>query len=288
MRQSTDNDIASCVSRALTEDIGTGDLTAGLLPKDTVASATIVTRSNMVVAGRPWVEEVYRQIDSSIQLDWRIADGDDVEAGTVLCKLLGPAPALLTGERTALNFLQTLSATATTTARYVAAVADTSAKILDTRKTIPGLRSAQKYAVRCGGGTNHRFGLFDAILIKENHILASGGIAEAIRASRSLHGDLPVEIEVENHDELRQALRAKAERILLDNFDTVALLEAVAINRREGDPRAMLEASGGLTIGQLRQVAQTGVDYISVGALTKNVEAVDLSMRFDLDPGPES
>lgn len=288
MRQSTDNDIASCVSRALTEDIGTGDLTAGLLPKDTVASATIVTRSNMVVAGRPWVEEVYRQIDSSIQLDWRIADGDDVEAGTVLCKLLGPAPALLTGERTALNFLQTLSATATTTARHVAAVADTSAKILDTRKTIPGLRSAQKYAVRCGGGTNHRFGLFDAILIKENHILASGGIAEAIRASRSLHGDLPVEIEVEDHDELRQALRAKAERILLDNFDTVALLEAVAINRREGDPRAMLEASGGLTIGQLRQVAQTGVDYISVGALTKNVEAVDLSMRFDLDPGPES
>jgi nicotinate-nucleotide pyrophosphorylase (carboxylating) len=268
---------------ALAEDVAGGDLTATLLPEAATARASIVTRDAMVLAGRPWVDEVYRQLDPAVRIEWRAADGDALAAGAVLCRLEGPARALLTGERTALNFLQLLSGTATATARYVAAVAGTNARILDTRKTIPGLRLAQKYAVRCGGGVNHRIGLFDAILIKENHILAAGGIEGAIREARAKHAGVPVEIEVESLDELRSALAAKADRLLLDNFGLEDLRRAVQINRADGNPPATLEASGGLTLESIADVAATGVDFISVGALTKHVTAVDLSMR--VDPG---
>jgi nicotinate-nucleotide pyrophosphorylase (carboxylating) len=268
------------VDDALAEDMGDGDLTAALIPDSVTATATIVTREPMTQAGRPWVDEVYRRLDPDVRIRWLTDDGDSVPAGAPLARLQGPARALLRGERTALNFLQTLSGTATAAARYVAAVRGTKAKILDTRKTIPGLRLAQKYAVRCGGGVNHRIGLFDAILIKENHILSAGGIERAIAAVRGLHGGLPVEIEVESIDEMRQALHAGAERLLLDNFSVEQLKEAVAVNLCEGNPPAALEASGGLTIAGIKAVAATGVDFISIGALTKNIAAVDLSMRF--------
>ena len=273
-------DIRDCVARALQEDIGTGDITGELIPGTTLATATIITREKMSLAGRPWVDEVCRQVDPGIKIEWRAQDGDTVKAGASLCVMSGGARSLLTAERTALNFLQLLSATATVTAHYVKAVQGTQCRILDTRKTIPGLRLAQKYAVKCGGGHNHRVGLFDAILIKENHIISAGGVAAAIDAARELHPTMPVEIEVESIDELHDALGAKAERLLLDNFSVSLLREAVAINRAEGDPPAELEASGGMTIEEITAVAATGVDYISVGALTKNVRAVDLSMRF--------
>jgi len=273
-------DIRDCVARALQEDIGTGDITGELIPGTTLATATIITREKMSLAGRPWVDEVCRQVDPGIKIEWRAQDGDTVKAGASLCVMSGGARSLLTAERTALNFLQLLSATATVTAHYVKAVQGTQCRILDTRKTIPGLRLAQKYAVKCGGGHNHRVGLFDAILIKENHIISAGGVAAAIDAARELHPTMPVEIEVESIDELHDALGAKAERLLLDNFSVSLLREAVAINRAEGDPPAELEASGGMTIEEIAAVAATGVDYISVGALTKNVRAVDLSMRF--------
>jgi nicotinate-nucleotide pyrophosphorylase (carboxylating) len=269
------------VSDALAEDLGKGDLTAELISGSVTAAATIVTREPMVQAGRPWVDEIYRRFDPDIEIVWSTGDGDRLQAGSTVARLRGPARALLSGERTALNFLQTLSATATVTAAYVGAVSGTRTKVLDTRKTIPGLRLAQKYAVRCGGGVNHRTGLFDAILIKENHILSAGGIGAAIAEVRRLHAGLPVEIEVESIDEMRQALRAGAERLLLDNFTVERLREAVAINVSEGNPPALLEASGGLTMETARSVAETGVDFISVGALTKNVRAIDLSMRFD-------
>ena len=272
--------IRDSVEYALAEDVGDGDLTAGLISPSALIDATIITRDAMTMSGQPWVDEVMHQVDASIKIDWQHVDGDSVAANTALCQLRGPARAILTAERTALNFLQFLSSTATTTARYVAAVADTDCKILDTRKTIPGQRLAQKYAVRCGGGVNHRIGLYDAILIKENHIMSAGSITAAIENARQLHAEMPVEIEVESLDELRDALSSRAERLLLDNFSTVMLREAVAINRDDGDPPAELEASGGLTIEDLLKVAETGVDYISVGALTKNVDAVDLSMRF--------
>lgn len=276
--------IASGVALALSEDFGPdpghGDLTAALLPADSQAAAAIVTREDLVMAGRPWVDEVYRRIDAAVRLEWHHADGNSIPASAELCRISGPARALLSGERTALNFLQSLSATATTTAKYVQAVAGTGAAILDTRKTVPGLRLAQKYAVRCGGGENHRIGLFDAILIKENHVLACGGITAAITACRDLHGGMPVEVEVESLQELDEALEARAERILLDNFSTNMLADAVRVNREQGKPPAKLEASGGLTLADLRAVAETGVDYISVGALTKNIRAIDLSMRF--------
>ncbi len=272
--------IRDSVTRALAEDVGSGDLTADLIPASATFDATVVTRDAMTMAGGPWVDEVMHQVDRDIEIDWQHNDGDSVAAGTTLCTLRGPARSILTAERTALNFLQLLSATATTTAEFVAAVADTDCIILDTRKTIPGLRLAQKYAVRCGGGSNHRIGLFDAILIKENHIMSAGSIQAAIDNARDLHAELPVEIEVESLDELRDALAAHAERLLLDNFSLPMLRDAVAINRDEGDPPAKLEASGGLTIDDLRGIAETGVDYISVGALTKNIHAVDLSMRF--------
>ncbi len=275
------SDIQTDVERALREDIGDGDLTAGLVPASLTTSASIVTRNHMTMAGRPWVEQVFRQLDPRISLEWQIDDGETIEAGSTICSLQGPARPILSGERVALNFLQTLAATATVTAAYVQAIAGTACRILDTRKTLPGLRLAQKYAVRCGGGCNHRCGLFDAILIKENHIMSAGGIDAAIKSSRSLHAEMPVEIEVESLAEVSAALAAKAERLLLDNFSLEMLRQAVALNQQAGDATAELEASGGLTIEEVAAVAKTGVDCISVGALTKNICAIDLSMRFD-------
>ena len=275
-------DIPTDVERALLEDIGDGDLTAELVPVSAIISATIVTRNNMTMAGRPWVEQVFRQLDPRIAIEWQVEDGETIVAESTICSLQGPARSILSGERVALNYLQTLSATATVTAEYVQAIAGTACQLLDTRKTLPGLRLAQKYAVRCGGGCNHRFGLFDAILIKENHIMTAGGIEAAIAAARSLHADIPIEIEVESLAEVSTALAAKAERLLLDNFSLEMLQQSVALNQQAGDPAAELEASGGLTIENVAAVARTGVGYISVGALTKNVCAIDLSMRFDI------
>jgi len=272
--------IIANVSAALQEDLGSGDKTAELVPESTAASAIIICREPMTLAGQPWVDEVYRQLDPDVEIQWLANDGDYLAADAEICVLSGAARSLLSGERTALNFLQTLSATATITSRYVNAIADFKAKILDTRKTIPGLRMAQKYAVRCGGGNNHRLGLFDAILIKENHIASAGGVETAIRTAKKQHSDLPVEIEVESVSELQDALRAGADRLLLDNFDIADLQRAVEVNHKEGNPPADLEASGGLTLEEIVKVAETGVDYISVGALTKNVTAIDLSMRF--------
>ena len=280
MNDQLKTEISNNVKFALREDVGDGDVTGQLIDPAKTIDASIVTRERMTMAGQPWVDEVCRQVDSSIELHWHCSDGDTVEANTLLCDLKGAARSILTAERTALNFLQLLSATATTTSIYVAATVGTSCRLLDTRKTIPGLRLAQKYAVRCGGGHNHRVGLYDAILIKENHILSAGGIAAAIAAARDMHANMPVEVEVESLDELREALAANADRMLLDNFPLNLLEQAVAINRSEGDPAAELEASGGLTLAEIAAVAATGVDYISVGALTKNVSAVDLSMRF--------
>ena len=274
-------DLSRNVADALREDIGAGDLTAQLIADGATVDAAVITRESMTMAGRAWFDEVCRQVDPGIQVEWQHEDGDAVAADETLCAMHGPAASILTAERTALNFLQMLSATATVTARYVAAVARTNCAILDTRKTIPGLRQAQKYAVRCGGGVNHRAGLFDAILIKENHIMSAGGIGAAVAVARELHPGLPVEIEVESIDELRQALEARAERVMLDNFSPDLLRQAVAINREQGSPAAKLEASGGLTLEEIAIVAATGVDFISVGALTKNVRAIDLSMRFE-------
>ena len=275
--------IHSNVAAALAEDIGPGDLTAGLIDEDAVVGAQIIAREPLIVAGRPWVDEVFRQLDAGVIVDWYIDDGRDADAGDVVCKLVGPARAILSGERTALNFLQTLSATATRTARYAAAIEGTRATLLDTRKTLPGLRHAQKYAVRQGGGSNHRVGLFDAILIKENHIKAAGGIREALGNAARVADDVLVEIEVENLDELRTALDGGATRILLDNFSLDDLREAVAINAAYGYVAAELEASGNVTLETIRDIAETGVDYISTGAITKNIEASDLSMLFRID-----
>jgi nicotinate-nucleotide pyrophosphorylase (carboxylating) len=268
------------VADALAEDLGTGDLTATLIPQESLALANIIARENAIMAGIPWADEVYNQLDSRIVLDWQYQDGDLITENTVICKLEGPTRSILSGERTALNFLQTLSATATVTASYVAAISDTKAKILDTRKTIPGLRLAQKYAVRCGGGVNHRTGLFDAVLIKENHILSAGSIQNAISAAIKSIPDAIIEVEVETLDQLRDALQNGTKRLLLDNFNLNKLRLAVEINQIEGIPVAKLEASGDLTLDHVRKVAQTGVDYISVGALTKNIRAINLSMLF--------
>lgn len=269
-------DVAETVRRALDEDVGTGDLTAGLITVTASAEALVIAREEAVLCGSAWFDEVFRQIDPRVAVEWAVADGGHVSAGSTCCRLYGPARALLTGERTALNFLQTLSGTATATRRYVDAVRHTRARILDTRKTIPGLRAAQKYAVRCGGGENHRHGLFDAILIKENHIAAAGSIAAALEAAQTSTGRAAfIEIEVENLHELREALAAGASRILLDNFDVPHLRAAVI----ETDGRAMLEASGGVTLETIAAIAETGVDYISVGDITKNVRALDLSLR---------
>ena len=272
--------IVENVAIALSEDLGSGDLTADLVSEDAGARAIILARESMTLAGQAWVDEIYRQLDERVVVDWLFNDGDRVGVDAELCIVSGPARAILSGERTALNFLQTLSATATETRRYVEAIAGTRCRILDTRKTVPGLRHAQKYAVRCGGGDNHRVGLYDAVLIKENHIVSAGGIAAAVGAARQRHGELPVEVEVESISELREALSAGADRLMLDNFDIDDLRRAVRVNREEGDPPADLEASGGITIERVREIAETGVDCISVGALTKNIRAVDLSLRF--------
>lgn len=278
--------IADNVSAALEEDLGGGDLTAALIDPDAVVGATIVARESIVVAGQPWVDEVFSRLDSEIVVDWYIGDGGTADADDVVCKLVGNARHLLSGERTALNFLQTLSATATTAAAWVDAVRGTRATILDTRKTIPGLRQAQKYAVRIGGASNHRTGLFDAILIKENHIRAAGSIPAALQAANasvaSTDDDTLVEIEVESLDELRKALDSGATRILLDNFSLDDLKAAVDINAGYGYVAAELEASGNITLDNVREIAETGVDYISTGALTKNVKAADLSMLLSI------
>lgn len=275
-------EVAVNVSLALREDLGSGDITAALVPADAIANAIVIAREAMTMAGQAWVTEVFRQIDERVAVEWLFNDGDRVAAEAEICVIKGPARPILSGERTALNFLQTLSATATATARFVAAIKETGAQILDTRKTIPGLRLAQKYAVRCGGGNNHRVGLFDAILIKENHIVSTGSIAAAVKAARSQHTDLPVEIEVESIEELREALAAGADRLLLDNFDLEDLRRAVELNQELGNPPADLEASGNMSLDAVKSVAETGVNYISVGALTKNITAVDLSMRFTI------
>jgi nicotinate-nucleotide pyrophosphorylase (carboxylating) len=274
-------DIRRVVDVVLAEDIGSGDLTAALVPDDATVEAGILCREPMVLAGRPWVDALFARLDPGIRIDWRCADGDRVPADTTICRISGPARPILSGERGALNLLQTLAATATTTSRYVDAVAGTGCRILDTRKTLPGLRLAQKYAVRCGGGTNHRVGLFDAILIKENHIAAAGGIAAAIARARQTSPGVPVEVEVESLAELEQALASAVERVLLDNFSLADLRAAVATNRGGHGQRCELEASGNVTLETIRDIAGTGVDFISVGALTKHLRAIDLSMRFD-------
>jgi len=275
--------IGPIVASALSEDIGSGDLTASLVDAEEIAGATIIARESLMLCGQPWVDDVFSQLDEAVIIDWYIGDGQTAESDDVICKLVGPARSLLTGERTALNFLQTLSATATKTAEYVNAVNGTKTRILDTRKTLPGLRLAQKYAVRCGGGLNHRVGLFDAILIKENHIKSAGGITAALKSAQSLNADVLIEIEVESHDELLEALDAGAERILLDNFSIDELRQAVQTNNDYGYTAAELEASGNITLESIRDIATTGVDYISTGALTKNVNAIDFSMLFKID-----
>jgi nicotinate-nucleotide pyrophosphorylase (carboxylating) len=272
--------ISKTVAAALSEDIGSGDLTAQLIPAARAARATVITREAAVLCGRAWVDEVFRQLDSSIRISWSVADGERIRENQLLCTLEGPARALLTGERTALNFLQSLSGTATTTRRYVDAVSGTSCRILDTRKTIPGLRLAQKYAVTCGGGTNHRIGLFDAILVKENHIAAAGSIAAAVSEARRIDSKVLLEVEVENLAELGQALDAGVDRILLDNFTLEDMRRAVQAARSHRNTGVELEASGNMSLESLHQVAATGVDFISVGGLTKHLRAVDLSMRF--------
>jgi nicotinate-nucleotide pyrophosphorylase (carboxylating) len=273
-------DLDEQVARALAEDVGGGDLTAALVPADRSGRATVITRESAVICGQPWVDAVFRQLDASVQVDWQVAEGTSVAPDQLLCRLEGPARSLLTGERTALNFLQTLSGTATTTRRYVELLAGLPCRILDTRKTIPGLRRAQKYAVRCAGGSNHRMGLYDGILVKENHILAAGSIAAAVDAARAAGSKVPVEVEVETLDELRQALTAGADMALLDEFSLEDMRSAVAMNRSHPRGPIRLEASGSVTFETLRAIAETGVDFVSVGSLTKHVRAVDLSMRF--------
>ncbi|MEE9160552.1 MAG: carboxylating nicotinate-nucleotide diphosphorylase [Gammaproteobacteria bacterium] len=262
--------------QAIHEDLGDGDLTANLLPEDMQSKARLITREDAVLCGTCWFDSVFRQLDANIKIQWHAKDGEDIFANQELCTLEGPARALLTGERTAMNFVQTLSGTATTTREYARILEGTTTKLLDTRKTIPGLREAQKYAVRCGGGHNHRLGLFDGILLKENHIAASGSIARAVGAAKKSYPETPVEVEVETLDELKEAIDAGTDIIMLDNFSLIDMREAVAIT----NGRAKLEASGGFDMKALRETAETGVDYISVGALTKHVRALDLSMRF--------
>lgn len=261
----------------LAEDIGTGDLTAAIIPAGLTATAEVITREDMVLCGQAWFNAVFSTVDTEVSITWQVAEGGTAASGTVLCQLSGPARALLTGERTALNLLQTLSATATVARQYADAVAGTGCKVLDTRKTLPGLRHAQKYAVACGGCHNHRMGLYDGVLIKENHIIASGSIALAVAAARQ-QSTVPIEVEVESLAELQQALSAKPDRIMLDNFSHDDLLAAVKLN----SGKVELEASGNIGLHNIRRIAETGVDFISIGALTKNIKAIDLSMRIQL------
>lgn len=276
--------IAADVRGALSEDIGSGDLTAALIPETQQALATIITREAAVLCGQAWVDAVFTELNPAVTIDWHCRDGDTVTPGQKLCELRGPARGILTGERTALNFLQTLSAVATATRRYVDAIIGTRATILDTRKTIPGLRLAQKYAVRVGGGSNHRIGLYDGILIKENHIVAAGGITSAVRCARAQGATVLLEVEVETLEQAEEALCAGADRLLLDNFTMALLREAVALRDRLA-PGTGLEASGGIELQSIRAVAETGIDFISVGNLTKNICAIDLSMRFSFSTG---
>jgi nicotinate-nucleotide pyrophosphorylase (carboxylating) len=271
--------IRADVERCFAEDIGSGDATADLLPADAQASAMLTCREDAVMAGIDWFNACFRQLDPQVTIDWALRDGERANAGAVICRIRGNARGMVSAERSALNFLQLLSGTATITAAYVAAVAGTGVRVLDTRKTVPGLRLAQKYAVLCGGGHNHRIGLYDAILVKENHIIAAGGIGPAAKAARQRHPSLLLEIEVENLDELRQALDAGADRIMLDNFTLPLMREAVAIAKGRAD----LEISGNVDLSTIADFARTGVDFISVGALTKHVRAVDLSLRLQLD-----
>ncbi len=264
------------VTRALHEDIGSGDLTAALIPEQQPCSATVISRDNATLSGRAWFNEVFLQLDPQVKISWHVVDGEQVKINQPLCTLQGAARSILSGERCALNFLQTLSATATLTRQYVNAIADTTCKILDTRKTIPGLRLAQKYAVTCGGGHNHRIGLYDMILIKENHIMAAGSIAAAVTQARRLSPGIKVEVEVESLDELQQAIESRVDTIMLDNMNIATMQKAVSITAR----RCMLEASGGISLETVQNIARTGVDFISVGLLTKDIKAVDLSMRF--------
>jgi nicotinate-nucleotide pyrophosphorylase (carboxylating) len=272
--------IARQVAAALAEDIGGGDVTAALVPATQQVRAQIIAREPAILCGADWVTETFKQLDATVTLDWLAADGDSIAADKPVLRLAGPARPILTGERTALNFLQTLSATATAAHRYVQAVADTGCRILDTRKTLPGLRLAQKYAVRCGGAHNHRLGLYDMVLIKENHIIAAGSIARAIETARRTSPGIPVEVEVESLAEFDQAIAAGADVILLDELSLADMRTAVARNRAHG-ARARLEASGSVTLDTVRDIAMTGVDYISIGGITKHVQAVDLSMRFE-------
>ncbi|QDF65886.1 carboxylating nicotinate-nucleotide diphosphorylase [Shewanella sp. SNU WT4] len=288
-----ENDIRLSVKQALDEDLGLAahlgsdnpldhDITAQLIPADKYAEATLITREDGVFCGKAWAEQVFNQLGGDVALHWHVDDGDLVIANQVLCEFSGPARAILTGERTAMNFIQTLSGVASLTKRYVDKLSGTHTRLLDTRKTIPGLRTAQKYAVTCGGGKNHRIGLFDAFLIKENHIMACGGIAAAIKAARAVDATKPVEVEVENLDELTQALNGGADIIMLDNFEVSQMLDAVAINQgfiAQGQ-HTKLEVSGNVTLDTITAYANTGVDFISVGALTKHVRALDLSLRL--------
>lgn len=267
------------VERFLTEDVGAGDLTALVIAEDKMAKATLITRERMLVCGQAWVDAVFKKLDTNIVIDWQHEEGEQAFSGDVLCYLSGSARALLTGERAALNMLQTLSATASLASQFAKAVEGTGTVVLDTRKTIPGLRLAQKYAVRCGGASNHRVGLYDGILIKENHITAAGSIAKAIKAARLVSSTVAVEVEVESIDEVQQALSAGGDILLLDNFSLLELEQAVELNKGQ----AKLEASGNVSLASIREMAKTGVDFISVGALTKNIQAVDLSMRVDLE-----
>ena len=266
--------ISKTVNAALREDLGSGDVTADLLNEGRIGKATLICREPAILCGQAWFDDTFQQLDESIKRIWQAKDGNKLKPGQIVCKLSGPIRPLLSGERTAINFLQTLSGTATTVSEYVALITGTGARLLDTRKTIPGLRLAQKYAVTCGGGHNHRAGLYDACLIKENHILAAGNIARALTAAKA--SGLPVAVEVENLNELKQALTANADRILLDNFSTADLIQSVAISRGQAE----LEASGNITKQNLRAVAKTGVDYISIGALTKHIRAIDFSLRL--------
>ncbi|KTD14793.1 nicotinate-nucleotide pyrophosphorylase [Legionella gratiana] len=263
------------VTRALQEDVGDGDITAALLPADLKVEAEIISREPMIVCGQPWVNEVFRQIDEQIQIKWRVAEADWLDVPTTLCTIYGLARTILTAERTTLNFLQTLSATATQTHFYVRQLLGTQTRLLDTRKTLPGLRVAQKYAVTCGGGFNHRMGLYDAFLIKENHIKACGSVTQAVTLARQAHRTSLIEIEVETLEELREAILAHPDRIMLDNFSEEMLEKAVEMNQPK---HCTLEVSGGVTLENIAKIAQLGVDFISVGAITKSIQAIDLSL----------
>ncbi len=276
MKLKIPDNISYTVKQAIDEDVKTGDVTASLIADKTQAKAELISRDKAVIAGIPWVNEVFQQIDPSVKLNWKVSDGDPVEANTSLCQISGKAKSILSAERAALNFLQTLSATATQTNQYVQAIAGTRTKVLDTRKTLPNLRLAQKYAVCCGGGKNHRIGLYDMVLIKENHIIAAGSIAAAVQKARELYPELKVEVETENLHEFNEAVAAKADIIMLDNFKLEDMRTAV----KQNNGNIKLEASGGVTLETIKSIAETGVDYISVGDITKNIQAVDLSLRF--------